>query len=81
MNNNTSQKKLSILEMMEKSDKYIEKQLLYINECLINMEHNLTIPKEHHVFLLNLRTKLTLRYIIKYDKLPHIQEVKEYYNN
>ena len=75
-------------EAIRKSESNLEKKLVYINQCIFNIE---SLPanqrnnlKEHLVQLYNLRLKTTMRYIEKYNDYPDITalfEVMKEYNN
>ena len=65
----------NIFEMMNEGNNNLEKQIDYLTECIHNSENTLI---EHLTFLYNLRVKLTLRFIAKYNKYPN---VKKYYKN
>ena len=71
--------KKNIFKMMNANINNLEKQLVYLNECIYNLEDlPENISSEHYTYLCNKRVQLTLLYIAKYNKYPN---VKKYYKN
>ena len=73
-------------KLIDQADDNLEKQLVYINKCILNINNMGMIDKQyyqnHLIQLMNTRLKLTLRYIAKYNTYPDInKQFNKHFNN